>query len=270
MNIKWLQQGGNFRNPLLNDYSSVVDFLKAHNTSADMNYRKKLADMYGISDYKGTSAQNIKLLEALNNDANAGTYYYQDISSHPKYKKQSVQEEIPQKQMITFQGLEVPRLNIETGQVERYRPTITSNSPQLWTVPAFKERPVKKVSFKDAFADAYKKGLPEFVWNGSKYNTNLKQQDPVELQEVTIQGDPQAYRKYVTNYMNSLTFQSPEFAQYRDKKEKAYQILDRFTPVMSDEDILAFKWRFDLDMTPEEKLQHEIRRKNAYDKLYRR
>ncbi|MFC7364554.1 MULTISPECIES: N-acetylmuramoyl-L-alanine amidase [Bhargavaea] len=48
------------------DTDSIVDFLKATGQSSSLSHRKKLAEKHGIKNYKGTAAQNKKLLDILN------------------------------------------------------------------------------------------------------------------------------------------------------------------------------------------------------------
>jgi flagellum-specific peptidoglycan hydrolase FlgJ len=51
--------------PVHTVYTSVVDFLKAHNMDSSFSNRTKLAQKYGLKDYHGTPAQNIALLRFL-------------------------------------------------------------------------------------------------------------------------------------------------------------------------------------------------------------
>lgn len=46
-------------------YTSVVDYLKDHNMPSDFTSRAKLARQFGIKNYSGSAAQNMKLLELL-------------------------------------------------------------------------------------------------------------------------------------------------------------------------------------------------------------
>lgn len=46
-------------------YTSVVDFLKAHNMESDFHHRSALAKKYNINDYVGSTAQNLALLRFL-------------------------------------------------------------------------------------------------------------------------------------------------------------------------------------------------------------
>src|SRR5690625_2278781 len=45
--------------------SSIVDYLKSVGQSSSFAHRKKLAQRYGIKNYKGTASQNTRLLNAL-------------------------------------------------------------------------------------------------------------------------------------------------------------------------------------------------------------
>lgn len=45
---------------------SIVDYLKATGQPSSFAHRKKLAEKYGIRNYKGTSVQNKKLMDILN------------------------------------------------------------------------------------------------------------------------------------------------------------------------------------------------------------
>src|SRR5699024_6188659 len=45
--------------------NSIVDYLKSINADSSFSNRRKLAEKYGINNYSGTSAQNIKLLNAM-------------------------------------------------------------------------------------------------------------------------------------------------------------------------------------------------------------
>lgn len=45
--------------------NSIVDYLKSIGKDSSMPYRKKLAEQYGIKNYKGTEKQNIELLKKL-------------------------------------------------------------------------------------------------------------------------------------------------------------------------------------------------------------
>src|SRR5690625_1330904 len=45
--------------------SSIVDYLKSVRQSSSFAHRKKLAQRYGIKNYKGTASQNTRLLNAL-------------------------------------------------------------------------------------------------------------------------------------------------------------------------------------------------------------
>jgi len=47
------------------DETSIVDFLKANNMDSSFEARAKLAEKYGIKNYKGTASQNVRLLKAL-------------------------------------------------------------------------------------------------------------------------------------------------------------------------------------------------------------
>ena len=49
--------------------NSIVDYLKSINVDSSFSNRKKLAEKYGINNYSGTSAQNIKLLKTMREDA---------------------------------------------------------------------------------------------------------------------------------------------------------------------------------------------------------
>src|SRR5690625_5518529 len=44
---------------------SIVDYLKSIGQSSSLAHRKKLAQRYGIKNYKGTASQNTRLLNAL-------------------------------------------------------------------------------------------------------------------------------------------------------------------------------------------------------------
>lgn len=64
--------------------SSIVDYLNLRNIPSDLNNRKKLAKQYlGIDDYKGTSGQNISLLNAMRNNENQnnGSYVGKRVES---------------------------------------------------------------------------------------------------------------------------------------------------------------------------------------------
>lgn len=45
--------------------TSIVDALNSLNIESDMSYRRKIAEANGIKSYKGTTAQNVKLLKLL-------------------------------------------------------------------------------------------------------------------------------------------------------------------------------------------------------------
>src|SRR5690625_1325971 len=45
--------------------SSIVDYLKSAGQPSSFAHRKKLAQRYGIKNYKGTASQNTRLLNAL-------------------------------------------------------------------------------------------------------------------------------------------------------------------------------------------------------------
>lgn len=47
--------------------ASLVDALNSLNIESDMSYRRKIAESNGITGYKGTGAQNLKLLKLLSN-----------------------------------------------------------------------------------------------------------------------------------------------------------------------------------------------------------
>lgn len=51
---------------------SVVDYMNRKNMDSSYKNRQKLASQFGISGYKGTSSQNIKLLEKLKSDTKTG------------------------------------------------------------------------------------------------------------------------------------------------------------------------------------------------------
>jgi len=51
--------------PTLNVQTSIVDYLKSIGMPSDFASRAKLAQQYGITDYRGTAEQNIKLLNLL-------------------------------------------------------------------------------------------------------------------------------------------------------------------------------------------------------------
>lgn len=56
--------------PLLQQGGSIVDYLKSKHQDSSLPNRKKLAQEYGIQNYKGTTEQNIRLLKLLKqNDA---------------------------------------------------------------------------------------------------------------------------------------------------------------------------------------------------------
>lgn len=44
---------------------SIVDYLKSIGQASDFAYRKKLAEQFGIKDYRGTADQNLKMLDTL-------------------------------------------------------------------------------------------------------------------------------------------------------------------------------------------------------------
>jgi hypothetical protein len=50
----------------LHTKTSVVDKLKSKGMDSSMSNRKKLASAFGISDYKGTAAQNKALMSEMN------------------------------------------------------------------------------------------------------------------------------------------------------------------------------------------------------------
>lgn len=53
--------------------TSIVDYLKKNNQDSSYNARKTLAANNGISDYKGTAAQNTKLLQILQSGSQGQT-----------------------------------------------------------------------------------------------------------------------------------------------------------------------------------------------------
>ena len=130
MSDKNTQQGGGFRTTPLNEYSSVVDWLKTHNTDSSMGYRSKLADFYGISNYTGTAQQNQQLMNKLQEDANNGTYYYQGLPEGGVTPTQEVSESynaagIP---VSTYTEVAVQKFDPVNGNYE-YIPTVETHTP---------------------------------------------------------------------------------------------------------------------------------------------
>ncbi|SIT91784.1 D-alanyl-D-alanine carboxypeptidase family protein [Edaphobacillus lindanitolerans] len=63
--LKKLQSGSASPSKKINT-NSIVDYLKAIGQPSSFEHRKKLAEKHGIKGYKGTAAQNKKLLDILN------------------------------------------------------------------------------------------------------------------------------------------------------------------------------------------------------------
>ena len=65
---------------LFRSYTSIVDYLNANKIDSSFNNRKKLATKYGIKNYTGTTAQNIKLLDILQGGKTVNTKPQKTIS----------------------------------------------------------------------------------------------------------------------------------------------------------------------------------------------
>lgn len=57
--------------PATKKYKSIVDYLNDHNMGSSFSARKALASRYGIKNYTGSSAQNVKLLNLLQGNKTA-------------------------------------------------------------------------------------------------------------------------------------------------------------------------------------------------------
>lgn len=57
--------------PSKKKYTSIVDYLNDHNMGSSFSARKQLASRYGIKNYTGSSAQNVKLLNLLQGNKTA-------------------------------------------------------------------------------------------------------------------------------------------------------------------------------------------------------
>lgn len=133
-NRQKFQQGG-----------SIVDYLKSQGLASDWNTRKAMARRYGVSDYKGTADQNLRLMELIKMN--------QELSP-----------------TTTMQGVPVTR-EVGNGRVETYTPDITVKNPGYIDMSKYKKPVVQSSTFNQAFRDARKAGLTEFEWNGGRYNT---------------------------------------------------------------------------------------------------
>lgn len=147
-NRQKFQQGG-----------SIVDYLKSQGLASDMNTRKAMARRYGVSDYKGTADQNLRLMELIKMN--------QELSP-----------------TTTMQGVPVTR-EVGNGRVETYTPDITVKNPGYIDMSKYKKPVVQPLTFKQAFRDARKAGLTEFEWNGGRYNTELAQ-PAVETKKIEV------------------------------------------------------------------------------------
>ncbi|WP_050351531.1 N-acetylmuramoyl-L-alanine amidase [Virgibacillus pantothenticus] len=70
-------------------YKSVVDYMKDHKMDASFNNRKRLAEKYGIKNYRGTASQNVTLLNKLQ-----GRFVKSTASSKPKPKSFKVGQKV--------------------------------------------------------------------------------------------------------------------------------------------------------------------------------
>lgn len=65
--------------------NSIVDYLSANDIDSSFNNRKKLADKYGISNYKGTASQNLELLSKMRSKAPS-----REVEKKSDYKGDSI------------------------------------------------------------------------------------------------------------------------------------------------------------------------------------
>jgi hypothetical protein len=91
-NKQKFQQGG-----------SIVDYLNSQGLASDWNTRKAMARRFGVTDYKGTADQNLRLMELIKSN--------QGMSP-----------------TTTMQGVPVTR-EVEDGRAETYTPDFTVKTP---------------------------------------------------------------------------------------------------------------------------------------------
>lgn len=65
---------------------SIVDYLKEQGLPSDYNNRKRLAEMLGIKDYRGSASQNLNILDRIRKNPELLTYYAKmEGEGYPEY-----------------------------------------------------------------------------------------------------------------------------------------------------------------------------------------
>jgi len=88
---------------LLNDKTSIVDFLKSKGLDSSFRQRKELAQGFGMSGYRGTPEENMMLLEYMRNPQSVPygpQQRAQNVSTNSTYTGDQFGRNIPQSQLI--------------------------------------------------------------------------------------------------------------------------------------------------------------------------